>query len=103
PGSRSLPSFPTRRSSDLLKDSFPEIYSIKARLTALDDTFVSWRTFNCQDLIEDRKTQEGENKKPRECGAFKNVADRTGLEPATSGVTGRHSNRLNYRSAETSI
>ena len=27
------------------------------------------------------------------------MADRTGLEPATSGVTGRHSNRLNYRSA----
>ena len=25
-------------------------------------------------------------------------ADRTGLEPATSAVTGRHSNRLNYRS-----
>ena len=24
-------------------------------------------------------------------------AVRTGLEPATSGVTGRHSNRLNYR------
>jgi hypothetical protein len=29
----------------------------------------------------------------------KNMADRTGLEPATSGVTGRHSNQLNYRSA----
>ena len=28
------------------------------------------------------------------------VADRTGLEPATSGVTGRHSNQLNYRSAK---
>ena len=27
------------------------------------------------------------------------MADRTGLEPATSGVTGRHSNQLNYRSA----
>lgn len=27
------------------------------------------------------------------------VADRTGLEPATSGVTGQHSNQLNYRSA----
>ena len=27
------------------------------------------------------------------------VADRTGLEPATSAVTGRHSNQLNYRSA----
>ena len=26
------------------------------------------------------------------------VAERTGLEPATSGVTGQHSNRLNYRS-----
>src|SRR6188508_802900 len=27
-----------------------------------------------------------------------NFADRTGLEPATSAVTGRHSNQLNYRS-----
>ena len=27
------------------------------------------------------------------------VADRTRLELATSGVTGRHSNQLNYRSA----
>ncbi len=26
------------------------------------------------------------------------LAERTGLEPATSGVTGRRSNRLNYRS-----
>jgi hypothetical protein len=29
----------------------------------------------------------------------KKVAERTGLEPATPGVTGRYSNRLNYRSA----
>ena len=27
------------------------------------------------------------------------LAERTGLEPATSGVTGRHSNQLNYRSS----
>ena len=27
-----------------------------------------------------------------------NLAERTGLEPATSGVTGRHSDQLNYRS-----
>src|SRR6185312_10875490 len=27
------------------------------------------------------------------------LAERTGLEPATSGVTGQHSNQLNYRSA----
>ena len=28
------------------------------------------------------------------------MAERTGLEPATPGVTGRYSNRLNYHSAE---
>jgi hypothetical protein len=28
-----------------------------------------------------------------------NMAERTGLEPATLGVTGRYSNQLNYRSA----
>ena len=27
-----------------------------------------------------------------------NMAERTGLEPATLGVTGRYSNQLNYRS-----
>ena len=27
------------------------------------------------------------------------MAERTGIEPATSCVTGRHSNQLNYRSA----
>jgi hypothetical protein len=29
---------------------------------------------------------------------FLNLAERTGLEPATPGVTGRYSNQLNYRS-----
>ena len=28
------------------------------------------------------------------------MAERTGLEPATPGVTGRYSNQLNYRSAQ---
>ena len=28
------------------------------------------------------------------------LAERTGLEPATPGVTGRYSNRLNYRCAK---
>jgi hypothetical protein len=36
-------------------------------------------------------------KKPPE-GGFWNLAERTGLEPATLGVTGRYSNQLNYRS-----
>jgi hypothetical protein len=31
---------------------------------------------------------------------FGDSADRTGLEPATSAVTGRHSNQLNYRSVD---
>ncbi len=30
---------------------------------------------------------------------IKGLAERTGLEPATPGVTGRYSNQLNYRSA----
>ena len=32
-----------------------------------------------------------------------NMAERTGLEPATPGVTGRYSNQLNYRSAATKL
>ena len=31
-------------------------------------------------------------------GLFLILAERTGLEPATPGVTGRYSNQLNYRS-----
>jgi hypothetical protein len=31
--------------------------------------------------------------------AFLDLAERTGLEPATPGVTGRYSNQLNYRSS----
>ena len=33
------------------------------------------------------------------CSGFWKMAQRTGLEPATPGVTGRYSNRLNYRCA----
>ncbi len=33
-----------------------------------------------------------------EAGSLENLAERTGLEPATPGVTGRYSNQLNYRS-----
>src|SRR5207253_2029603 len=32
---------------------------------------------------------------------YLNLAERTGLEPATPGVTGRYSNQLNYRSVFT--
>ena len=32
-----------------------------------------------------------------------NMAQRTGLEPATPGVTGRYSNRLNYRCASVGL
>ena len=30
--------------------------------------------------------------------AMREMAERTGFEPATPGVTGRYSNQLNYRS-----
>ncbi len=43
---------------------------------------------------------KGGTKKKTPMKGLEEMADRTGLEPATSGVTGRHSNRLNYRSAE---
>ncbi len=32
------------------------------------------------------------------CNSLDGLAERTGLEPATPGVTGRYSNQLNYRS-----
>ena len=35
---------------------------------------------------------------PKRLFALGNMAERTGLEPATPGVTGRYSNQLNYRS-----
>jgi hypothetical protein len=38
-------------------------------------------------------------KKPAQGGLLHFLAERTGLEPATPGVTGRYSNRLNYRSS----
>ena len=41
-----------------------------------------------------------DSKKPAFAGFLGIVAEWTGLEPATSGVTGQHSNRLNYRSAK---
>jgi hypothetical protein len=38
-------------------------------------------------------------KMPAICGHFSfNLAERTGLEPATPDVTGRYSNQLNYHS-----
>ncbi len=41
----------------------------------------------------------GRRQGPRlQAGGLDVVAERTGLEPATSGVTGQHSNQLNYRS-----
>ncbi len=41
----------------------------------------------------------GRRQGPRlQVGGLDVVAERTGLEPATSGVTGQHSNQLNYRS-----
>ena len=55
------------------------------------------------DRPRDRPTKHLKKLKPMTGMGFKRKqivknADRTGLEPATSAVTGRHSNQLNYRS-----
>jgi hypothetical protein len=44
-----------------------------------------------------RVVLEAEKKKALNNQGFY-LAERTGLEPATPGVTGRYSNQLNYRS-----
>ena len=50
--------------------------------------------------ISPLKTKEAVNKKgPIGAFFFLYLAERTGLEPATLGVTGRYSNQLNYRSS----
>ena len=57
-----------------------------------------WCLFWCATLWPN--VQIAHSKKALPIGkAFYLVAERTGLEPATPGVTGRYSNRLNYRSA----
>ncbi len=46
-----------------------------------------------------RPKNRPKKEKPATRAGFNEIyADRTGLEPATSAVTGRHSNQLNYRS-----
>jgi hypothetical protein len=42
---------------------------------------------------------ETQKNKGRRAAPFQIVAEWTGLEPATPGVTGRYSNQLNYHSA----
>jgi hypothetical protein len=42
---------------------------------------------------------ERARKKPLKINGFLKVAEWTGLEPATPGVTGRYSNQLNYHSS----
>jgi hypothetical protein len=55
-----------------------------------------------KDVVEAEEDKIGEHKteKPAfmQTRAFKSLAEWTGLEPATPGVTGRYSNQLNYHS-----
>ena len=44
------------------------------------------------------KAMAGNEKSRCVCSGFFALAEWTGLEPATPGVTGRYSNRLNYHS-----
>ena len=57
----------------------------------------AWRSDLLSGRVGHRRATRGYARRPRsESGAF-HVATLTGLEPATSAVTGRHSNQLSYR------
>ena len=56
--------------------------------------------FGSEGVVLSMIFRPSKNKKaPRGAYLFCYLAERTGLEPATPGVTGRYSNQLNYRSA----
>ncbi len=51
-------------------------------------------------MLAGRESTNEKSLTDRNLSGFLNfLAERTGLEPATPGVTGRYSNQLNYRSA----
>ena len=65
--------------------------------TLLVDESHSYHELNLDTNKSQQRISAVKNKKAPACeGAFLHLAGRTGLEPATSGVTGRHSNQLNY-------
>ena len=48
-------------------------------------------------MVTSKRKKNGLRQQAR--NPFQSMAEWTGLEPATPGVTGRYSNRLNYHSA----
>ncbi len=87
------------------------LYSSKPKLPIEDDNIMytqyllannqkyEWIAFERETGRTNGRRLHQAIKNPQQVRVSWIVADRTGLEPATSGVTGRHSNRLNYRSA----
>ena len=68
---------------------------LNAKSLTVGEAFADWGT-RTGDLRRVRHSNRELNAKSLTVGeAF---ADWTGLEPATSAMTGRHSNRLNYQS-----
>jgi hypothetical protein len=59
---------------------------------------VSARNLRLESNLRNQKSKSGCASSWLKCNRFK-VAEPTGLEPATSDVTGRRSNQLNYDSA----
>jgi hypothetical protein len=68
-----------------------------SRITAKIKAVLSPETMAMCMVLNPHK-RKAENKKGEPEFAFFVLAERTGLEPATPGVTGRYSNQLNYRS-----
>jgi hypothetical protein len=57
----------------------------------------------CEDVTSQHECNSFKKKKTSNLLVFLYLAERTGLEPATPGVTGRYSNQLNYHSETTKI
>ena len=72
------------------------MYRPTAHIVAERHLFDSWRDLDCANAATD--DLDGNRIVPRTTYnlIFREVARVTGLEPATSGVTGRRSNQLSY-------
>jgi hypothetical protein len=55
-------------------------------------------TFAIEDTVRTRRSRKRKRATARRCNPLISLAEWTGLEPATPGVTGRYSNQLNYHS-----
>src|SRR5512141_1548820 len=96
------PKMTTMTPSTILAIS-PENFSWSVcNMSRRSETLVRWprqRTARNRHSYTFKQFQHSRKKRAPITAPFQIVAEWTGLEPATPGVTGRYSNQLNYHSA----